>query len=309
LSEYDDRKVDSRKRKSLLISVLIHGTVLTVIGTATYKLAIPEGEVTTTLSFEIPKGQITEVDIVDEQKQIKEAPKKVQSVASAKKKKKSKSAKKIKEKKVKIVKKTAKKIPKKLPEIKKIEAKEETPEMDPVELAHTVENKADKKPKSDETPEDLKDIENRQDDKDLDEITNTEGDDSINSSAASPADQEGVPGTPPPGIASNLPDKRGLPQGSVRLADRVLSPLPGNRKPSYPVVARLRRLDGVVVLDFIVHPDGHVSKVWVVKSSGHRVLDLEAAQAQKKYRYQPGKVGRFRKAHVFKLKGEAETIR
>ncbi len=60
-----------------------------------------------------------------------------------------------------------------------------------------------------------------------------------------------------------------------------------NRPPSYPLLARRRGWEGVVVLESRVAPDGTCLGVRVVISSGHDVLDLAALRAVREWRFVP----------------------
>jgi protein TonB len=51
------------------------------------------------------------------------------------------------------------------------------------------------------------------------------------------------------------------------------------RHKSYPETARNKHMEGEVTITFIITPEGKVGSVEVVKSSGHRVLDLAALRA------------------------------
>lgn len=59
-------------------------------------------------------------------------------------------------------------------------------------------------------------------------------------------------------------------------------------KPLYPAHARLRRLEGVVELEFIVRPDGTTDRVEVVASSPQAVFARSAVRAVKRWRFKPG---------------------
>lgn len=89
-------------------------------------------------------------------------------------------------------------------------------------------------------------------------------------------------------------------------SDASLSPVPGNKNPEYPMWARLRRQEGVVVVQFDVLDDGSVANSQVVQSSGFEALDAAAIKAHEKWRYRPGKTGRFSKNYNFRLTGQAE---
>ena len=49
-----------------------------------------------------------------------------------------------------------------------------------------------------------------------------------------------------------------------------------NPLPPYPIVARRLGMEGVVLLDVLVAPDGHAADVRVARSSGHPALDESA---------------------------------
>ena len=50
---------------------------------------------------------------------------------------------------------------------------------------------------------------------------------------------------------------------------------------NYPVMAKIRGLQGIVITEFIVEKDGSISNVKVRESSGHRILDKEAVRVMK----------------------------
>ena len=91
-------------------------------------------------------------------------------------------------------------------------------------------------------------------------------------------------------------------------SDSNLSPVPGNKNPDYPMWARLRRQEGVTVVQFEVLEDGSVANTRVTQSSGFEALDASAVKAHEKWRYRPGKTGTFTKSYNFKLTGQAEEI-
>ncbi len=89
-------------------------------------------------------------------------------------------------------------------------------------------------------------------------------------------------------------------------SDSALSAVPGNKNPDYPMWARLRRQEGVTVVQFEVLQDGSVANSRVTQSSGFEGLDASAVKAHEKWRYRPGKTGTFTKNYNFKLTGQAE---
>ena len=52
-----------------------------------------------------------------------------------------------------------------------------------------------------------------------------------------------------------------------------------NRQKHYPYIARKQRREGVVKLNFIMHPDGQVTDVAIVQSSRFSILDKAAQKA------------------------------
>ena len=70
-------------------------------------------------------------------------------------------------------------------------------------------------------------------------------------------------------------------------APTVRSPLE-SPEPSYPKAAYLRKLEGTVILIMLVDPDGVVTEVEVIQSSGHMLLDRAALLAARGYRFEAG---------------------
>ena len=64
-----------------------------------------------------------------------------------------------------------------------------------------------------------------------------------------------------------------------------------NPKPPYPMIARKRRYEGVVVLRVEILSNGRVGEVRVKRSSGHRILDRSALKTVKEWRFIPAKRG------------------
>ncbi len=58
-----------------------------------------------------------------------------------------------------------------------------------------------------------------------------------------------------------------------------------NHPPRYPYLARIRALEGKVVLRVRVHPNGRPGRVTVLRTSGHAILDREAVRAVKAWRF------------------------
>jgi protein TonB len=73
------------------------------------------------------------------------------------------------------------------------------------------------------------------------------------------------------------------------LSDLDEAPRPLARlRPVYPPQARLRRLEGEVVLEFIVEADGTTREVQVVSGNEYEVFHDAAIRAIRRWRFQPG---------------------
>jgi TonB family protein len=59
-------------------------------------------------------------------------------------------------------------------------------------------------------------------------------------------------------------------------------------KPDYPPIAKQSGMEGQVIIEAIVYPDGSVGEVKVMKSSGYPELDRAAADAARKWKFSPG---------------------
>lgn len=60
-----------------------------------------------------------------------------------------------------------------------------------------------------------------------------------------------------------------------------------NHAPRYPLMARLREWEGVVVLRVLVNQDGAVERIEIQQSSGHGILDEAARRAVHGWRFSP----------------------
>ncbi len=58
--------------------------------------------------------------------------------------------------------------------------------------------------------------------------------------------------------------------------------------PSYPVDAVKKKIEGTGVFEIYFRPDGSASRVAVLRSTGHRVLDKEGIGTFKMWRCHPG---------------------
>lgn len=82
----------------------------------------------------------------------------------------------------------------------------------------------------------------------------------------------------------------------------------GNEAPAYPLISRLKRQEGVVVLELDINADGTTDSVEVVRTSGSQLLDQAAVAAEQRWLYRPGYAGRARKAVQFQLVGAPEEL-
>lgn len=64
-----------------------------------------------------------------------------------------------------------------------------------------------------------------------------------------------------------------------------------NRAPAYPLEARQKNQEGLVVLRVAVGHDGWVKNIRVDDPSGHELLDASALSAVRKWRFLPAKTG------------------
>ncbi len=62
-------------------------------------------------------------------------------------------------------------------------------------------------------------------------------------------------------------------------------------RPGYPAYAIRRGIEGKVLLEVYVLPDGNPGDISVFESSGHRVLDSAAVKAVKKWKFVPAQKG------------------
>ena len=62
-----------------------------------------------------------------------------------------------------------------------------------------------------------------------------------------------------------------------------------NVHPAYPMIARMRGYEGVVLLSAEISVDGRVGGLKIKRSSGYAVLDKSALEAVKTWKFEPGK--------------------
>lgn len=98
--------------------------------------------------------------------------------------------------------------------------------------------------------------------------------------AAAPA-SAATAASPPP--ATGDPQPANTPLVPPRVVLRI--------EPAYPQLARQRRIEGWVELDFVVGVDGQASDIRVVESSPNAVFDTAATRALQRWRFEPARRG------------------
>ena len=74
------------------------------------------------------------------------------------------------------------------------------------------------------------------------------------------------------------------------------------RSPSYPSFSRRNNQAGTVIVGFTVDAGGRVSSAQMVSSSGWPLLDTEAVQTVKSWKFPPGGVMKLQRPIVFRIK-------
>jgi len=108
-----------------------------------------------------------------------------------------------------------------------------------------------------------------------------------------------VPGTGEQQTEMNPPHGAAVPDTNAKTSYLSSAPVlqeafPTYRKnphPGYPYLARRRGLEGTVLLEALVSPQGKVKDLRVSQSSGHEMLDQAALGAVRGWVFEPGKRG------------------
>lgn len=96
----------------------------------------------------------------------------------------------------------------------------------------------------------------------------------------------GVPGGVVGGVVGGLPDAPPPPQMAVRVGGQIKEPKKlKDVKPAYPDIARQARVQGIVILECTISPQGKVTNVSVLR--GIALLDQAAIDAVKQWVYTP----------------------
>lgn len=104
------------------------------------------------------------------------------------------------------------------------------------------------------------------------------------------------PSQPPLPAAAAPPQSENHQALAAPVSDTVVPPKSNlaylnNPKPVYPLDARQRHLEGLVVLKVFVTAEGNAQQVKVDRSSGHEMLDESALNAVREWRFVPAKRG------------------
>ncbi|MGH7306101.1 MAG: energy transducer TonB [Candidatus Rokuibacteriota bacterium] len=106
---------------------------------------------------------------------------------------------------------------------------------------------------------------------------------SIDASATGAPHERATGGSGRPAVASRTPDASA--GGPIVRAAR---PRGGYQvRPVYPDAARRAGIQGTTMLRIHIEVDGRVSEVTVARSAGHQSLDEAAAEAVRRWRFEP----------------------
>jgi protein TonB len=78
------------------------------------------------------------------------------------------------------------------------------------------------------------------------------------------------------------------PQATYALTAQVMAVFQKKYPPLYPVSARRARMQGRGVFRMYIDENGVVTKIGVVKSTGHTLLDRSASAGLRRWRAKPG---------------------
>lgn len=87
-----------------------------------------------------------------------------------------------------------------------------------------------------------------------------------------------------------------------------LRQMPGNKKPAYETEDRLAQRQGDVAYIAYVSKDGNITQVKMMKSTGHRSLDLKTLKAIQSWKFYPGQEGWVEIPFRWDLKGGPQEM-
>lgn len=273
-------------KKAFGISIVIHAAIIIAIATMTVQLTMPEGNVSGTIEFSaVPQGAQLTTPVVEKVAK-EESPEKVKREAAPAPPPAVKQAPQISE-----------------DAIKDIETQDDG-SMDVVENKH---EEPETPPIKNLLPETTTKVDS---DKAVEDAPPSKEPDTEAPQPAPPVVGSGAQKTVQAGndIADLKGQERvedrnfGASQG-VRNADQFLRAVPGNKQPEYPWMARLRRIEGQVLVHFFVNANGEVSDIKIIRST-NPVFDESVLKAMKSWKFiPPVDAGIYAKPWTFQLKG------
>jgi len=290
----EKKKMSGAKVAALTISIALHAALAYYLGSIALDYALPKGEVSSIeMNFDAPQGsQTTDVDVVETAPTPPPAPQAQPAPAAP--------APKVEAPPV-----AEKSVPKEAPVKEAVvedqqgqmpvpvaaEPVEETPKElmeEPKELAP---------PTPEPTPEAAKDP--------VPEVVPTPAPTAAPVADAAPTTETAAATQAAPPGPTATEQGYGTPVGN---STEALVPYGSNRAHTYPYMGRLRKLEGVAIVQYTVAPNGQVSETKLLQSSGHSTLDSEAVDVIKKWKFKPMKSDvTYEKEVVFRLKGEATS--
>ena len=121
------------------------------------------------------------------------------------------------------------------------------------------------------------------------------------SSPKTPLTASAPPETAPNGDEETSPLEQAKHEGSEeqvrpattggRIGQSTLTPMPGNPRPRYPLIARKRGYQGRVLLTVQIAGSGQVADITIAKSSGYALLDDAAMDAVRRWRFRSASGG------------------
>jgi protein TonB len=101
--------------------------------------------------------------------------------------------------------------------------------------------------------------------------------------AAVPSANVGDHSSPTPG--NNFTTAAGSPTAKAK------PDYPKNPEPEYPLQARRRGQEGLVLLNITVSGSGHATEISLKQTSGYELLDQAALKAVQRWQFEPARIG------------------
>lgn len=113
------------------------------------------------------------------------------------------------------------------------------------------------------------------------------------------------------GLSANAANNKLDSQGASVSGMRDIKDLrqrPGNKAPAYDAQDRFQRKSGEIILAAYVTKSGDLSTFRMIKSTGHRSLDLKTLKALKTWKFYPGQEGWVEIPFVWDIKGGVKEM-